>query len=181
MDKLAVFLRGVNVNGIHIKMDELKDVLESLSYKNVITVLATGNVIATTMEKQVPYESHKSIIEEGIGSYFKYDCNVILKTPKEIHDIINETSGHTVPEAYHHYIFLSNDDSVGNRLTTLFYNCNRVDKEQFIVGDYGMYWIVPKGSTLKSDFGSKVLGKKEFKNLLTSRTINTLEKMSKYL
>ena len=41
-----------------------------------------------------------------------------------------------------------------------------------------IYWKVKKGSTLDSDFG-KLLGVKKFKNLFTSRNINTLEKISK--
>lgn len=181
MGKLAVFLRGVNVNGISIKMDELKDIMEAMLYTEVKTVLATGNVIVSTMEEHTSFDNHKSKIEYGISTYFNYDCNVVLKTSMDIHNILNEASGHRVPEAYHHYILLSYDHLLEDKLSGLFATCRKEEQEQFIVGNYGMYWIVPKGNTLKSDFGNKVLGRKEFKNLITSRTINTLQKMSKYL
>ena len=35
MRKLAVFLRGINVNGVHIKVDELKEVVEAAEYTEV--------------------------------------------------------------------------------------------------------------------------------------------------
>jgi uncharacterized protein (DUF1697 family) len=40
------------------------------------------------------------------------------------------------------------------------------------------YWRVPKGNTLDSSFG-KVLGKKNLKDKMTSRNINTFEKILK--
>jgi uncharacterized protein (DUF1697 family) len=180
MKKLVIFLRGVNVNGISIKMDELKNVIESLSYKEVKTILASGNVIAAAVDDS-SYEAHKEKIEKTLSTYFKYESYIILKTANQIHDIIKEASGHIVPEGYHHYILLSNDNIVSEQLKVLFETCMKDEKEQFILGEHGMYWIVPKGNTLKSDFGNKVLGKKEFKSVLTSRTINTILKMEKYL
>lgn len=42
----AAFLRGINVGGHTIvKMDELRKVFESLGFRNVKTVLASGNVL----------------------------------------------------------------------------------------------------------------------------------------
>jgi len=44
--KYAAFLRGINVGGHTIvKMDELRKVFESLGFRNVKTVLASGNVL----------------------------------------------------------------------------------------------------------------------------------------
>ena len=44
-----------------------------------------------------------------------------------------------------------------------------------IVGEW-FYWKAPKGETLNSDFG-KILGKKHLKSQMTSRNINTIEKI----
>ena len=46
-EKYCVFLRGINVNGIKIKMQDLKAVLTNLGFTDVKTILATGNVILT--------------------------------------------------------------------------------------------------------------------------------------
>jgi hypothetical protein len=40
-----------------------------------------------------------------------------------------------------------------------------------------LLWIVAKGETLSSDFGSMVLGNKKYKEKLTSRNINTIERI----
>jgi uncharacterized protein (DUF1697 family) len=50
----CAFLRGINVGGhMLIKMEELRKTFESLGYKNVKTVLASGNVIFESPEKDI--------------------------------------------------------------------------------------------------------------------------------
>jgi uncharacterized protein (DUF1697 family) len=43
MNSYAVFLRGINVGGINIKMADLKRALESKGFDGVKTLLASGN------------------------------------------------------------------------------------------------------------------------------------------
>src|SRR5258708_5109578 len=46
MTKFAAFLRGINVGGNKlIKMDDLKKCFAALAFKNVKTILASGNVL----------------------------------------------------------------------------------------------------------------------------------------
>jgi len=50
----CAFLRGINVGGhMLIKMEELRKAFESLGYKNIKTVLASGNVIFESREKDI--------------------------------------------------------------------------------------------------------------------------------
>ena len=181
MKTMSIFLRGINVNGINIKMDELKSVIESMMYNNVKTILATGNIIATTADNEISYEEHTNRIEKVLCSHFGYEAYIIIKSAKQIHEIMEESKKHEVPEGYHHYILLTKENSIAEQLKTKFGTCNKAEREQLILGEHGIYWIVPKGDTLKSDFGRLCLGKKEFKSILTSRTINTIQKISKYL
>lgn len=181
MKKMAIFLRGINVNGISIKMDELKSVIESMMYKDVKTILATGNIIAKAADDEISYEEHKNKIEKGLSSYFGYEAFIIIKSARQIHEIIEESKKHEVPEGYHHYILLTKENNIAEQLKMQFDTCSKAEKEQLLLGDHGIYWIVPKGDTLQSDFGKLCLGKKEFKSILTSRTINTIQKISKYL
>ena len=45
-NRYVAFLRGINIGGnVLIKMDELRGLFESLGYKNVKTILASGNVV----------------------------------------------------------------------------------------------------------------------------------------
>lgn len=181
LKKMAIFLRGINVNGISIKMDELKNVLESMMYIEVKTVLATGNVILTAEDDHISYEDHKDKIEQKLRTHFGYEAFVIIKSDKQIYNMIEESMSHKVPEGYHHYILLSKEIDIGEQLGILYEKCNKAQNEQLLLGEYGIYWIVPKGDTLQSDFGKKILGRKEFKSIITSRTVTTIQKMSKYL
>ena len=180
MKAFTIFLRGINVNGISIKMEELKRVIEAMDYQNVNTVLATGNIILATTE-EMSLDEHKKRLEDGLSSHFGYDANLVIKSKEQIMEIIEEAKGHEVPEGYHHYILIHDDKSLGQQLKSLFQQCSKDEKEQLIVEEEGIYWIVPKGNTLTSEFGNKVLGKKEYKSKLTSRTVNTVQKMLKYL
>jgi len=40
-EEYCVFLRGINVNGIKIKMDALKKAFQRMGFTNVKTILAT--------------------------------------------------------------------------------------------------------------------------------------------
>ena len=50
--------------------------------------------------------------------------------------------------------------------------------EAAAISNQYFYWTVSKGNTLDSSFG-KVLGKKALKEKLTSRNLNTIEKIIK--
>lgn len=116
----AVFLRGVNINGTRMKMDELKA-------------------------------------------------------------IIKESDAHKVPENHHHYMFLTNERDLGQKLMDVYVRCKQAPEEQLLVEEHGIYWIVSKGNTLGSEFGDLALGSKGYKSVLTSRTMNTVKKVYKEL
>lgn len=79
MKTFAAFLRGINVGGNKlIKMDELKKVFENCGFKNVKTILASGNVIfdsAISGEKAIA-----KTIEENINKKFKLDSCVTIRS-----------------------------------------------------------------------------------------------------
>lgn len=204
MVNLAIFLRGVNVNGITLKMTVLKQLLESLGYSDVCTYLASGNVTCTwnhssiagsdavvdsgigagdaAGDAAVELSWHKHHLETSLSQHFNYDAHVVLKTQEDVKAILMEAHNHKVPEGYHHYVLLSSSmvgdkEKLGLDLAQDLEGCMKAEHEALILGKYGIYWIVPKGDTLKSEFGKKVLGSKKYKSLLTSRTIGTLEKM----
>ena len=59
-----------------------------------------------------------------------------------------------------------------------FENAAKADNERAEIINDIFYWQVPKGNTLDSTFG-KVLGKKSLKDQMTSRNVNTFEKILK--
>ncbi len=179
MGKYCIFLRGINVNGIAIKMDALKDAFGRMGFTGARTILATGNVIIGVPEGADHREEIKSSVESGLSGYFSYDAHVIVRSCPEIRDICLAAETLDVPEDCHNYYLLCDDEEMPSGLKNLFDSLPHAPQEQLFPSGGGAFWTVPKGSTLSSDFGSKVLGAKKYKSRLTSRNINTIQKVYK--
>ena len=178
-EKYCAFLRGINVNGVNIKMDALKEAFVGMGFPDAQTILATGNVIFTPAEGNPSGQEAKAYIEKELGRNFSYDAHVILRSRAEVRDVLNSAEAVDVPEECHLYYLLCDDAQVLPELEQLFGSVPHAPDEKLIPLRSGAFWIVPKGSTLSSDFGSKVLGNKKYKNRLTSRNINTIQKVYK--
>lgn len=68
-ERVAVFLRGLNVGGHRVKMAHLRDVLEAAGFAEVETLLASGNVVldpngepASRIESRI-----EAALEEDLG------------------------------------------------------------------------------------------------------------------
>ncbi len=71
--RYVAFLRGINVGGRTIKMDELKASFERMGYDHVTTVVQTGNVIFESADKSAKL---KRTIESGLSARFNYSAHV---------------------------------------------------------------------------------------------------------
>ncbi len=83
MPVLISMLRGVNV-GPHnrIKMDDLRDLFESLKLEDARTYVQSGNVLFRTKDKNSPQLAKK--IQGAIGKKFGCRPEVILRTTEEM-------------------------------------------------------------------------------------------------
>ncbi len=81
MKKYIVLLRGINVSGKNkLPMEELRDLLNDLGFKNVQSYIQSGNIILESGEgKSVTCNK----IKEGIQNKFGYDVPVIARTIPE--------------------------------------------------------------------------------------------------
>jgi uncharacterized protein (DUF1697 family) len=83
MTKYVALLRGVNLAGYkQIKMAELKSIFESLDFKNVKTIILSGNVLFETTQTD-PQKVIKKI-EAGLQKALGYEVAVILRTIAEL-------------------------------------------------------------------------------------------------
>ncbi|MDQ3193556.1 MAG: DUF1697 domain-containing protein [Bacteroidota bacterium] len=83
MTKFIAFLRGINVGGNRsVKMEELKKTFESSGFKNVKTVLASGNVIFETKQSNTTAISKK--IEDDLKMDFGIEINVMIRSIEEL-------------------------------------------------------------------------------------------------
>ena len=79
MTTYAAFLRGINVGGHKlVSMNRLRQAFESLGFKNVRTLLASGNVLFNA-----PLQGHPRLvrkIEAQLEQAFGHEISVILRT-----------------------------------------------------------------------------------------------------
>lgn len=179
-EKYCAFLRGINVNGRKMKMSDLSDLFVSLGFSEVSTVLATGNILFTAPESRTKQEL-KRMIESELSRQLHDEAHVFIRGKKELATIHSDAQSIPVPKNCHNYLILFDEKSLRAELSQLFHSLMPRPPEQFLIKGNEAFWIVPKGSTLSSAFGSEILGSKKYKSQLTSRNINTIEKVHKRL
>jgi uncharacterized protein (DUF1697 family) len=166
----VALLRGVNVGGVTIKMADLAVVVRGLGYTDVTTVLASGNVLFTTMDAAA---TAKQKLEAALRERFGYEAWVHVLTVDAIRKII---AGYPYPRSgdRHAYVVFVVKPEVRSELLAV-----ELDPavEQAAEGDGVIYWSVPKGSTLDSAMG-RAQSKASDKPWITTRNLNTLEKLA---
>ncbi len=156
-----------------MKMAEVCKVFQDIGVKDVSSVLASGNIIFSSHDSA---ENLKTKLEKKLSEYFDYEAFLFIRNEAEIKAILNSSPFDSLPD-YHNYIFITTEGTE-DVLMQLFDDAVYKENEQAEIVDANFYWQTPKGNTLNSDFG-KVLGKKSLKDRLTSRNINTIEKILK--
>jgi uncharacterized protein (DUF1697 family) len=169
--KYVAFLRGINVGGRYIKMSDLNTCFESLGLEEVKTVLQTGNVIFTSDSSA---RSLKDLIETGLTKSFNYPAKIQVIKFDNLLKIIKDRPFNDIGDENHDYvIFFENglEKQLIDEVTDLDQTVEKVEP-----GNGVIYWRVPKGSTLSSQF-AKNLTKAKYKNFNTNRNVNTLLKL----
>lgn len=169
--KYCAFLRGVNVKGTAMKMAEVCSVFEKAGMLDVSSVLATGNIIFTSDKSK---KELKPVLENAMSHHFGYEAFLFIKTKEEVNEIF-KSNPFIKNENAHIYAFVTTEHT-DLLLLEEFEKSKTAETEKGVIVNHTFFWQVEKGSTLDSDFG-KILGKKAFKDKITSRNINTFEKI----
>ena len=83
MIQLVGFFRGINVGGNKkVPMAELKKTFESMGFKNIRTVLASGNIIFESKTESLPALTKK--ISSELERIFGFTVPTILKAREEL-------------------------------------------------------------------------------------------------
>src|ERR1700759_4910262 len=83
----AAFLRGVNVGGNHlVKMEDLRRIFEALGFSEVRTVLASGNVVFESGEKDAGKLA--ALIRAGLKNKLGHDVEIIVRAVEAIREIV---------------------------------------------------------------------------------------------
>lgn len=171
--KYCAFLRGVNVKGTNMKMADVCQVFKEAGMKDVVSILASGNIVFSSEKKS---DELKVLLEKAMSNHFSYEAFLFIKSHEE-----TEVFWNSIPfeknEDLHIYGFVGMP-GVENVLMEEFQKAAQAENEKAEIVNDIFYWQVPKGNTLDSTFG-KVLGKKSLKDQMTSRNVNTFEKILK--
>jgi uncharacterized protein (DUF1697 family) len=171
MNYYIAFFRGINVGGRIIKMSDLTACFASVGLKNVKTILQTGNVVFASDTSNLA--DLRNIIESAVSRQFGYDAKIQVYPSEQVKKVIDEYPFDTSEEDRQHYVVFL-DEGLAQDLITEASNLDQTI-EKISLGDGVVYWQVPKGMTLKTDF-SKYLTKAKYREGNTVRNIKTLKK-----
>ena len=101
MARLVALLRGINLGAKRrIAMADLRALLEEIGYTDVRTVLASGNAVITG-----PPAKAREKLEKALAERFDMDVDVIVRTMKELHAVIDaDPFGDEVTNATRYFV-----------------------------------------------------------------------------
>lgn len=171
MSTYAVFLRGINVGGVNIKMAELREAVATLPLENVTTVLATGNIVCTS--ESGPDEV-KTLVEGCLRMHFGYEAWVVVLTVSRVKELVAACPYPGDSKEIHAYVTLSSDPEVLDELYQL--AGGEQNNNQTRLAAEATAWQVAVGGTTDSKIG-KLSNKPKYKRATTTRNLRTLAKV----
>lgn len=157
-------------------MDDLKKMFADMFFSDAKTILQTGNIVISTNRNDLSVL--KAEIEEHLNAAFQYDTAVFIRASEQLVSAISAAGMISTPTDCHLYYLICDDKSIISELGSIFKTLPHRQGEAFIPHADGAFWTVPVGETLESPFGKKALGDKRFKSVLTSRNMNTIQKIT---
>ncbi len=158
METYIAILRGINVGGKTLKMDQLRKSLEQKDFKNVSTYIQSGNVFFQHQpEKPAVLEQR---IRDRIKTDFGLDVSVIVLTPGKLKMIIAANPFQDDPAkdtSFMHVTFLQSTPVNGNTESVL---DKKSGGEEVVFTDEAVYLYCPDG------YGNSKLSNNLFENKL---------------
>lgn len=170
MTRYAVFLRGVNVGGVNLKMASVAQALEDAGFTAVQTILASGNVL---LDSTADAQTVRRRTEETLRAEFNYDAWVLVYDVDTLAAVSRQYPFEREVDDQHSYVTFVSDVDVLAQLTTA---AEPGPGEKIQAGPGVVYWQVPRSATLTSTMG-KTMGKKRYKSSTTTRNLRTIDKV----
>lgn len=171
MGSYAVFLRGINVGGINIKMADLREALHAAGFSDALTLLASGNVVLTS---GLDAAAVKRECEKCLRDAFGYDAWVVVLEAARVSELVAACPYPDDDKSTHTYITLSSDEAMLDELDAAGAALEGVEQKR--LGPEALAWLAPAGGTLDSPF-SRISAKPRFKAATTTRNLRTLIKV----
>jgi uncharacterized protein (DUF1697 family) len=178
MPRYVALLRGINVGGNNlIKMTALRACFEKQGFDDVATFIASGNVLFTASAAGAAKLA--GLIEGALSSTFAYDASIVLRSQKEMRDIVARAPAGfgKQPDKYRYdVIFLKAPLTAAAAIKDVPVN-PEVDTAHAGTGVLYFSRLIAKASKSRL---SKIVSRPIYKNL-TIRNWNTTSKLSQML
>lgn len=167
-------LRGINVSGHKlIKMEELRKMFEGMGFKNVRTLIQSGNVIFEAAKTKP--ESLRKKIEAGLLKFLGYEVTVVIRTIEDLEKIVKEypfskIKGHGECKIYVGFIETVPEKTKAAELTK-----QSDENEMFRINGDNIYLLCRK-SFMDSKMSKNIVDK-TLKLKTTTRNWNTVNKL----
>src|SRR5580698_10418097 len=103
--RYVALLRGINVGGRSIKMNELRPVFEALGFDAVQTVAQSGIVVFDTEAER---STLKVTIEQALNARFHYPAKVQVYALADLQEIVNADPFTSDPKRHNYNVFFEN-------------------------------------------------------------------------
>jgi len=176
MPRYVAFLRAINVGGHTVKMDRLRSLFEELSFANVETFIASGNVIFEAAEEDT--RALEKCIEGHLQNALDYPVATFLRTLEELERIAKYRPFEEYsPEndnfrQYVAFITTAHGDEMQVKLDRL-----RTAADEFRINGREIYWL-RRVNVGESEYSGAVL-EKVIGVPATMRNCTTLRKLVK--
>jgi uncharacterized protein (DUF1697 family) len=170
--RYIAFLRGINVGGHQVKMDELRRLFESLGLEGVATFIASGNVI---FESNQAAKRLETSIEKHLRKALGYDVPTFLRTDADVARISEHEPFPDLGAAKgtSYVAFLDRRPAAGKRRAVEELS-NDVDR--LAVDDREIYWHI-RGRLMESTVGTAGV-EKALGSPTTLRNVKTVRRLA---
>jgi uncharacterized protein (DUF1697 family) len=172
--RYIALLRGINIgNKNRIKMVDLRNIFESMGFKDVKTYLQSGNVIFS--HDSVEMAEIERYIERKVNQTFEFTVNVIIRTDNEFENIINKNPFIKDPDIEFDKLHVTFLKEAFNKEAILDLNLNKEENEKFEIDGSEIYLYLPNGYA-RTKLTNNTFEKK-LKTIATTRNWKTVNKL----
>lgn len=172
MTRYALFLRGVNVGGVNLKMTDVAATLTAAGFTEVSTLLASGNVL---LDSPADAAAVRTTAETALRKRFDYPAWVLVYDVETVRAIVTDFPFEAEVPGQHSYVTFVADDAMLAELSGPSGPVGNAD-QKVTLGAGVLYWQIPKGGTLTSGVG-KTMSNRRYRSATTTRNLRTLSKM----
>jgi len=171
MESYIALLRGINVSGQKkIKMDDLRNYLEALDFRNVQTYIQSGNIVFK--HKKTPIINLEELIKNKILEKYGFQVPVLIKTPAEVTSILNNIPFENIDYSKLYFTLLNEipQSALIDKLKEFSF-----PPEEYVINGTSIYFYSPNGygrAKMNNNFFEKKLKVKA-----TTRNWKTMNKL----